>query len=372
MPGGSESSIASSAGGGEDPSDEESKRVHRSPTWTTSKRDRRKSLATSKTTPEHIHQTRSDRLEDLFDFKNKSAPLLVELQSELDCQVCAQLLYKPITSPCGHTLCRACLARSLDHSDKCPICRAPMPSFIFFQSQPVNSTTSSLISTLFPSLIAERAAAVESEERSTAFDTPIFVCTLAWPNLPTYIHIFEPRYRLMMRRVMENGRKFGMVLPSRSGGGTAEYGTMLEVQSWNMIEDGRSIVETIGAYRFRLLEKDTLDGYTVGRVERVDDISEEQEAELERIALARNPPRPTTSTGRPSIDLSTPAPPVARPQRRLEEGEEGPEPDFSGTPAPAIELSTAELMGICLEFIATLRTGSAPWVLQRLNNTSKS
>lgn len=42
-------------------------------------------------------------------------------------------------------------------------------------------------------------------------DIPIFVCTVAYPGVPCPLHIFEPRYRLMMRRCMETGtKKFGM------------------------------------------------------------------------------------------------------------------------------------------------------------------
>lgn len=42
-------------------------------------------------------------------------------------------------------------------------------------------------------------------------DIPIFVCTVAYPGMPCPLHVFEPRYRLMMRRCIETGtRKFGM------------------------------------------------------------------------------------------------------------------------------------------------------------------
>lgn len=42
-------------------------------------------------------------------------------------------------------------------------------------------------------------------------DIPIFVCTVAYPGVACPLHIFEPRYRLMMRRCMETGtKKFGM------------------------------------------------------------------------------------------------------------------------------------------------------------------
>lgn len=44
-------------------------------------------------------------------------------------------------------------------------------------------------------------------------DIPIFVCTVAYPGMPCPLHIFEPRYRLMMRRCVETGtRKFGMCI----------------------------------------------------------------------------------------------------------------------------------------------------------------
>jgi Lon protease-like protein len=62
-----------------------------------------------------------------------------------------------------------------------------------------------------------------------------------------------------------------MLLPSRPGeaAGASEYGTMLEIQSVHMLPDGRSKVETVGSFRFRVLEKGSLDGYTIGRIERL-------------------------------------------------------------------------------------------------------
>lgn len=47
-----------------------------------------------------------------------------------------------------------------------------------------------------------------------------------------------------------------------------DYGTMLEIRSVQMLPDGRSVVETWGTHRFRILERGTLDGYMVGRIER--------------------------------------------------------------------------------------------------------
>ncbi|SDA01603.1 BZ3500_MvSof-1268-A1-R1_Chr10-2g02833 [Microbotryum saponariae] len=331
-------SSTSSGGGGENPTSlDDMKRASRVKPWASFKRARRRHAGSAEMKDRDQQAAIVARIE--LDLEQASPTFLADVLSELECQICFQLLHDPITSQCGHTFCQKCLVRSYDHSDKCPLCRHDFPSSVRFRSQPINSTTQRIILSLFPSLAADRFAQIQAEERGAdgGLDTPLFVCTLAWPNLPTYIHIFEPRYRLMVRRAMEGNREFGMVLPSRDQGGINEYGTMLKIQSCNMIEDGRSIIETVGTYRFRILEKGVLDGYTVGRIERVYDIPQDQEAQLERQALARN----TQSTA----------------------------PSLTMTDTRQIERSTSDLMDICLEFVSTLRNGSAPWVLQRLNNT---
>ncbi|KAE8208459.1 hypothetical protein CF327_g7099, partial [Tilletia walkeri] len=98
--------------------------------------------------------------------------------------------------------------------------------------------------------------------------------------------VYEPRYRLMVRRCLESGNpRFGMVMPARTSSpnapGMYEYGTMLEIRSVQMLPDGRSMIETVGSYRFRVLETGTLDGYSVGRVERIEDVGLEEEMEME-------------------------------------------------------------------------------------------
>ena len=48
-------------------------------------------------------------------------------------------------------------------------------------------------------------------ESTTSGQVPIFVCTMSFPSIPCPLHVFEPRYRLMIRRCMEVGtREFGM------------------------------------------------------------------------------------------------------------------------------------------------------------------
>jgi hypothetical protein len=45
----------------------------------------------------------------------------------------------------------------------------------------------------FPERYYERENAIEAEERSAGFDTPIFVGQLSFPGMPTLLHLFEPR-----------------------------------------------------------------------------------------------------------------------------------------------------------------------------------
>ncbi|ORY23131.1 PUA-like domain-containing protein [Naematelia encephala] len=256
-------------------------------------------------------------------------PFRKELLGLLECDVCAMLLHEPMTTPCQHSFCGKCLSRTLDHSSRCPLCRQDLPSFAFFQDHAVNKVLLMTLKTAFPDEYAERTATIERDERDARLDTPIFVCTLAFPGMPTILHVFEPRYRLMIRRCIESSSpRFGMVLPSRAaaepGSGVMEYGTMLEIQSVQMLPDGRSMVETVGTHRFKLLEKGNLDGYTVGRIERIDDVSPAEELAMEQEIIQRaRQARPTTE----------------------------------------------EYMAMCRSFIEQLRSGSAPWLLQRLNNT---
>lgn len=52
-------------------------------------------------------------------------------------------------------------------------------------------------------------------------EIPVFIATLAIPTITCPLHVFEPRYRLMIRRCMESGtREFGMCMPME----TAENG----------------------------------------------------------------------------------------------------------------------------------------------------
>jgi len=93
---------------------------------------------------------------------------------------------------------------------------------------------------------------------------------MAYPTVRCPLHVFEPRYHLMIRRCMETGsRQFGMcAYDAEQPHGFAQYGTMLEVRDVEFfVPDGRSVVDTVGGRRFRLLSRGVLDGYCTASVE---------------------------------------------------------------------------------------------------------
>lgn len=49
---------------------------------------------------------------------------------DLECGLCYRLFYEPVTTPCGHTFCRKCLDRCLDHTVTCPMCKGNLAEVI--------------------------------------------------------------------------------------------------------------------------------------------------------------------------------------------------------------------------------------------------
>lgn len=62
---------------------------------------------------------------------------------------------------------------------------------------------------------------------------------------------------------------FGMTLhPNPFTGDEIMYGTMLRCRRVSMQSDGRSAVETVGTWRFKILSRSWVDGYMVAQIER--------------------------------------------------------------------------------------------------------
>ncbi|XP_069023389.1 LON peptidase N-terminal domain and RING finger protein 1 [Embiotoca jacksoni] len=216
----------------------------------------------------------------------RSVPENLMDPNDLECSLCMRLFYEPVTTPCGHTFCKNCLERCLDHTPQCPLCKESLKEHLACRRYMVTTVLDTLIKQYLSQESAERTKTHLEETRELSDLTknvPIFVCTMAYPTVPCPLHVFEPRYRLMIRRCMETGtRQFGMCI-SDPEKGFVDNGCMLIIRSVHFLPDGRSVVDTIGGKRFRVLNRGMKDGYSTANIEHLEDSRVEDSDELERL-----------------------------------------------------------------------------------------
>jgi len=268
------------------------------------------------------------------------------VQKDLDCHVCYNLMLNPVTTPCGHTFCRKCLARILDHADMCPVCRRNLPLPASLATHPDDRTLAELLLALCPEEISARTEAANAEERSApgGLDTALFLVTVNFPSMPVLLHVFEPRYRLMIRRALETTGQFGMVAhnqhghPQGSMGRTRfmEMGVLVQIEHFQTLPDGRSFLQCRGISRFRVVAHGMLDGYVMGRVQKVEDISLAEEEQLEARELGATLAIPPTENNNNNAILNLD------------------------------RISTSELFAIGQNFVQRARERSAPWLQGRI------
>ncbi len=120
---------------------------------------------------------------------------------------------------------------------------------------------------------------------------PLFpLTTVLFPEMLLPLHIFEPRYRLLVRRCMDGDRPFGVVLirSGQEGSPTAEshtIGTEAKIMAFSPLSDGRSYIVVRGGRRFAVEHADPdAEPYLVGRVRYLDE--QEGTGALARAAVA--------------------------------------------------------------------------------------
>ncbi|XP_006980487.3 LON peptidase N-terminal domain and RING finger protein 2 [Peromyscus maniculatus bairdii] len=194
--------------------------------------------------------------------------------TDFECALCMRLLFEPVTTPCGHTFCLKCLERCLDHAPHCPLCKDKLSELLATRNFNVTVLAEELIFRYLPEELSDRKRIYDEEMSELSHltrDVPIFVCAMAFPTVPCPLHVFEPRYRLMIRRCMETGTKrFGMCL-SAENAGISEYGCMLEIKDVRTFPDGSSVVDAVGISRFKVLNHRHRDGYNTADIEYLED-----------------------------------------------------------------------------------------------------
>lgn len=139
-----------------------------------------------------------------------------KLVSSLECSLCLNTVCEPITIPCGHSFCRVCLVKSLRrHKKKCPSCREVC--HVTAENAAENIMIKNIAIALDPNMYTLRLAEAEAEKSSWSAIYPIFYYNeTLFPGCILNLHLFEPRYKLMMQRVVNNSRSFAYVPNFRS------------------------------------------------------------------------------------------------------------------------------------------------------------
>lgn len=106
------------------------------------------------------------------------------------------------------------------------------------------------------------------------YELPLFpLHTVLFPQGVVPLHVFEPRYREMVQRCLDEEIEFGVALIRSGGevGGSAEpyrYGTTARIREVRRLDGGKMLIEAVGVSRFRLLEIESASHpYLQGRVE---------------------------------------------------------------------------------------------------------
>lgn len=89
-------------------------------------------------------------------------------------------------------------------------------------------------------------------------ELPLFpLNSVLFPGMPLYLHIFEPRYKVMINECVRESRPFGVVLirngsETGSPADTYEVGTTAHITNVKYLDDGEMNIATLGQQRFRL------------------------------------------------------------------------------------------------------------------------
>ena len=111
-------------------------------------------------------------------------------------------------------------------------------------------------------------------------ELPLFPLQIVvFPGETVPLHIFEPRYRQLVKDTLDSGEPFGIVLTKRTRQAatqqdrepTHEVGCTVRLETSEAFPDGRFNIGCIGERRFRIIDKLGERPYWVAEVEYLDD-----------------------------------------------------------------------------------------------------
>ena len=153
---------------------------------------------------------------------------LVENEA-LVCPICLNYLVEPLVTPCGHCFCRACLLSATilaPDGRACPICRAAI-NFADPTKEPCDAAIERDVRALVgAAAYAEKQRAAGDVIRSVVETArsvlPIFFMRPGTrEGAPVQLHLFEPRYKILIRRAWEGNRLFAFAAATPRHGDVA-------------------------------------------------------------------------------------------------------------------------------------------------------
>lgn len=163
-----------------------------------------------------------------------------------------EFLCAPLLLDCGHAFCRLCLlqsARLAPDGRHCPTCRAPV-NLQDPAKHPENESFAARIRDIVPQAQLQVRAATEATNLAAFLERdrsslPVFYMRGAASRVGEQfgIHLFEPRYRILIRRSWEGNRRFICAQRKPVTGDTA---LVVEVTVAKFLAGGNADIAGIG------------------------------------------------------------------------------------------------------------------------------
>lgn len=113
---------------------------------------------------------------------------------------------------------------------------------------------------------------------------------ILYPGLQLPLHIFEPRYRALVKDALARDRKIGMIQPQRAEEGAPLYavGCLGKIGDVEVLEDGRFNLLLEGQSRFRVLrELEVTTPFRQVEAELIDELPAQALSPVERAGFER-------------------------------------------------------------------------------------
>jgi len=184
-----------------------------------------------------------------------------DILSLLDCDLCFQLICEPISVSCGHTFCRLCLIQALSRCKKqCPSCRTVC--HLNAETAPENKMIKNIALKLNPEIYKIREIEAQEclKEHKNSNYPIFFYMECLFPGSKLQLHLFEPRYKLMMQRIVNASRCFAYAPFHESSCREGSIVLIFHLEDCEFLPDGRCLIKGTIKNRAKVITHHIEDG----------------------------------------------------------------------------------------------------------------